>query len=1298
MISELGNAMIADQWSIRRALRRISGKASDSGALRDKKIDRLEALLSASVRRREARLGNRPAVVYPEHLPIFRKRRDIVEAVQAHQVVIVSGDTGSGKSTQIPKMCLEAGRGIAGRIGCTQPRRIAATAVARRLAEELGGEVGGSVGYKIRFSDRTGPESYIKILTDGMLLAETQQDRFLNEYDTIIIDEAHERSLNIDFLLGILRTLLPRRRDLKIIITSATLDTDKFSRAFGDAPVVEVSGRLFPVETVYMPPERRDDDSDDYVDRAVLAVEDLIRKKRPGDILVFMPTEQDIRETCDRVGARDFPETAILPLFARLPAAEQQRVFNPLRGRKIVVATNVAETSLTIPGIRFVIDTGLARIPRYLPGTRTTSLAIGPISRSSADQRKGRAGRLENGVCIRLYAEEDFERREEHTPPEILRSNLAEVILRMISLRLGDVQEFPFVDRPSARSVKDGFDLLSELGAVRRIQGRVSLTPLGRLMARLPLDPRIARMMIEGRRENCEREVSVVAAALGIQDPRLRPAERAALADEKHKPLMNEDSDFLTLLNIWEAFHRAWEGGKSQSGTRKFCKDRFLSFNRMREWRDIHEQITTILREEELDQALEDKGPAAAREDPLYARIHRSILSGFLSNIAVQKEKNVYRATRGREVMIFPGSSLFKKPPQWIVAAEMVRTTRLFARTAARIDPAWLEMLGGDLCRSNFFNPHWSRSRGEVRATEQVTLFGLVIVPGRSVSYGRIDPEGAHRIFVRSALVEGDLKEDWSFLRHNRALIEHLAGLEDRTRRRDILVSEQVMEEFYSARLPGVRDIRSLRRKIREEGADAFLQMKEEDLVLSLPDPSVVESYPESLRFGERVFSLTYRFEPGAESDGVTLNVPITLTTAVPSERLEWMVPGFLEEKITALVKGLPKRYRKQLVPVSNTVRIILAEMEETGESLITTLGRFLYRRFGVDVPASAWPVEDIPDHLKMRVAITDHQGRELRALRDPAVLRGELPHADPGSSRAWRKTRGEWEREGLDSWDFDVLPEQIPIEVSLTAYPALEPSNGGVNIRLFASAEQARKRHREGVAALAAARLGRDLKFAGKVLRLPAEAAKAALYFGGPASLESALVEALTRDLLQGEPRTRRDFEALCEKASAEIIERANDLLDKTLHALEAHHEFLRKIHAAEAAGNPAVKDLCRELRREVLLLMPGNFLEVYSREELSHLPRFLKAREVRLERGAYDPGKDRKKAEQIQGFEELLREMKEGLSPNATNEKRLAVERFQWMIEELRVSVFAPELTTAFKVSPKRLRNTADDIRRMV
>ena len=971
----LSCAMLKHREALSKRLQRLLSLRRGKGVERSllQHLHALRKRVEASAQERQTRLRHIPRIDYPKNLPIVAKREEIIRAIQANQVLIVSGETGCGKSTQLPKMCLQAGRGIDGQIGCTQPRRIAATTIARRIAEELGEEVGQSVGYKIRFRDRTSRDAYIKIMTDGILLAETQGDPRLLEYDTLIIDEAHERSLNVDFTLGILRTLLPQRPELKVIITSATLETEKFSRAFQNAPLLHVSGRLYPVEVEYAPidPELENEGELTYVDMAVKSVDTLRANRRFGDILIFMPTEQDILETCERLEGRQYPSTTVLPLFARLPASDQGRVYS-VQGPKIVVATNVAETSLTIPGIKYVIDTGLARVSRYLPRTRTKSLPISPISRGSADQRKGRAGRVQKGVCIRLYTEEDYLSRPAHTVPEILRSNLAEVILRMLFLNLGHPDDFPFLDKPAERSVKDGFDLLLELGAIEKNSAGHVLTEKGKIMAQMPLDPRISRMMIEASREGCAEEVAVIASALSIQDPRERPAEKAALSDQALAPFKDPDSDFITLLNIWKRYHREWEALKTQNRMRKFCKNHFLSFPRMREWVYTHEQITSIMGKHPQTQVPQEP-------DSRYASVHRSILSGFLSNIAVKKEKNVYMAARGREVMVFPGSTLFNKNAAWIVAAEVVKTSRLFARTAAKIDPAWLETLGGSLCRSTYLEPHWDRNRGEVLAYEQVTLYGLVIIPKRPVSYGSINPEESHEIFIRSALVEEDLKERFVFLVHNKALIRKVASMENKLRRRDILVSDEVIADFYSHRLKGVYDVRTLKKIIKERESDDFLRMQESDLLLSSPDPEALALFPDQMAIGKARFKTSYKFAPGKEDDGVTVQIPLGFASRVPSEKLEWGVPGLLKEKITALLKGLPKSYRKQLVPVSRTADVVVKEMEENDESLFTSLSRFIYRRFGVDVPASAWSDTEVPHHLRMRISILDHTGRRNR-------------------------------------------------------------------------------------------------------------------------------------------------------------------------------------------------------------------------------------------------------------------------------------------------------------------------------
>jgi len=1282
--------MLKDREFLSRRLGRIR-KLEDRSDL----LAGLERRARASAEERRHRFDNRPRVSYPESLPITSKRQQIVRLIQERQVVIVSGETGCGKSTQIPKMCLEAGRGIAGKIGCTQPRRIAAITIAHRIAEELGEAIGCSVGYKIRFREKTSRQAFIKIMTDGMLLAETQGDPGLHEYDTLIIDEAHERTLNIDFLLGILRTLLPRRPELKVIITSATLDTEKFSAAFNSAPVVKVEGRTYPVEVEYMPIDPDLEEAGDltYVDMAVKAIDGLREKKRYGDILVFMPTEEDILETCERLDGRRYPGTTVLPLFARLPASEQGRVYS-VSGSKIVVATNVAETSLTIPGIRYVIDTGLARISRYLPRTRTTSLPISPVSRSSADQRKGRCGRVQHGVCIRLYPEEDYASRPLFTPPEIQRSNLAEVILRMLSLRLGHPSAFPFLDPPGERSIKDGFDLLVELGAVTREGEEVSLTAKGKLMARMPLDPRVSRMMIEASQEGGLREVAVIAAALSIQDPRERPVEKAQQADQAHSPFKDPDSDFLTLLNIWNRFHREWETLKTQNKMRRFCKQHFLSYPRMRDWVYTHEQITGILQEQRI--GLQETGPELR-----YARIHRCVLSGFLSNIALKKEKNMYQAARGREVMIFPGSTLFNKSPAWIVAAEMVKTSRLFARTVGKIEPEWIEPLAGDLCRSTFLDPYWDRNRGEVRAFEQVSLYGLVIVPRRAVSYGPIAPEEAHRIFVQEALVEGDAGEPLPFLIHNQDLILKLKTMEEKLRRRDLVAGDPVVADFYSSRLRGVSDLRTLKKRIREKRGDSFLRLKEADLLISSPDEAELAQYPDRIAAAGKSLECTYAFAPGKEEDGVTLRVPSGQVSVVPFECLDWSVPGLLKEKVTALIKGLPKTYRKQLVPVPRTVEIVLKEMDRGEPSLINALSRFVYKQFGVDIPASVWAGVQVPDHLMMRVTVVDPSGKALESGRDlHRLIQSDEKRHGAESSRVWKKAREHWERQGITTWDFGALPESVSLTDRLVAYPALAPDKDSAGIRLFRTPHQALLSHEEGVQRLLTLHLAKDLKHLQRSLTLPSEAYAGARYFGGMRALEQLLYQALLGLLLRKNLRTEQALLSYAESCKAVLFEKAKELKEVVVRILEAYDRARSTLHTVEKANtsNTEVLDLCAQIRKELDALVPRNFAQLYSMEELTHLPRYLRALEVRAERGAHHPEKDKAKQTQMVEFAEALRTMTESIGPSTSREKKAALESFRWMIEEFKVSLFAQELKTRFPVSKKKLDEMKREIERMV
>ena len=1312
----LSRAMAAERARSGRELARLRRQAAAGRPLPEARLSAIEARLRASAEEKARRRAEQPVPVYDAGLPICAHRADIVAAIRCHPVLIVAGETGSGKTTQLPKFCLEAGRGIDGLIGCTQPRRIAAVTVARRIAEEMGQAEGRAVGHKIRFSDRTGADAYIKIMTDGILLAEAQRDRWLSAYDTLIVDEAHERSLNIDFTLGLLRTLLKGRRDLKLIVTSATIDTEKFAAAFDGAPVITVSGRMYPVTVRWAPLDQADgDDVPTYVEAAAAAVAGIRRQGPFGDVLVFMPTEQDIRETVDLLEARRRPGEQILPLFARLPAADQLRVFAPAAGRKVIVATNVAETSITIPGIRYVVDTGLARISRYSPRTRTTALPVVPVSRASCDQRAGRSGRVADGVCIRLYSETDYERRPRFTAPEILRTNLAEVVLRMIALRLGDIADFPFIDRPADKSIRDGIALLEELGAISPAEGpdaadavlgrrRLRLTATGRQMARMPLDPRLARMLIEARQRGCGAEITVIAAALSIADVRERPAEKAAIADQAHGAFADPTSDFATLVSIWRAYQEALRSEKTAGRIKRWAQRHFFSYKRLREWRDIHSQLAAAMAELEADGELPPASDRAGAPGAVPAAVHQSILAGFLGHIAQRRDKNIYQATRGREVMVFPGSGLFNRAGAWIVAAEIVETSRLFARTVATIEPEWIEAVGASLCRRTYLDPRWERRRGQVVADEQVSLFGLVIVGRRPVPYGPVDPDGASAIFIRSALVEGDLRQPLAFMAHNQSLMDGLRAVEDKIRRRDVVVTAEDVFQFYRQRLPAVCDLRSLQHHLKVTGGDGHLRMDEADVQRYRPPEAELAAFPDQVDLGSGRFECTYHFDPGSDRDGITVRVPSVMAPAVAPETLDWLVPGLLVEKITALIRGLPKAHRRRLGPVAGAVGAIVNEMPAAGdEPLATVLSRIIRRRFGLDIPAAAWPTESLPDHLRARIAVTGPDGREIAAARDPAVLRSIQPPAADGRQLAG--LRQHWEREDIQDWDFGDLPEAIPVPmpgaVTWAVYPALAvDSSGRIDLRLLEDGATAPSVHRRAVAALYTRRMGPDLRRLSRQLSLPEDKRRLADYLGGAAILAETLFESLIERFLACNIRTAKDFAIHAETVRREIFPAGQRLLAKCVAVLEAVHVARQALFRLERqfGANPAVAVFFQERRQALTDLVPDHFAVLYPEARLDHLPRYVRALALRAERAAVDFEKDRRKAEAAAPFETRLKDWLKTLGPATTDAKRQAVEEFFWLLEEFKVSLFAQELGTAVPVSAKRLGKLAEKIDRCV
>lgn len=1334
-------AMGKDQYTINRALGAIKKKLRTLSKPLENNTKDCQQLLKrvqdSVLLAKTRQQGLPPSLNLDPNLPITAKKDEIIEAIKKNSVVIISGETGSGKTTQIPKFCLAAGRGIRGMIGCTQPRRIAAINVAKRIAFELNEPMGTSVGYKIRFDDKTPDNAYIKLMTDGILLAETQQDRFLTQYDTLIVDEAHERSLNIDFTLGILRKLVRQRKDLKLIITSATIDTKKFSQAFDNAPIIEVSGRMYPVETIYMPLASEEDDKNangedlGYVEAAAEAANRLLAKSRTGDILIFMPTEQDIGETLELIRGQNHKGVMALPLFARLSAKEQSKIFSTGAGRKIIVATNVAETSLTIPGIKYVVDTGFARIPSYSPRTRTTALPVSPISQSSANQRLGRCGRVENGVCIRLFDEDDFNSRPFFTSPEILRSNLAEVILRMIFLNLGDVATFPFIDPPAFKSIKDGFDTLQELGAIqkkptpKKIEAKkikpgksnddkqYSLTQIGRVMAKIPVDPKLSRILIQAQKMGCLKEATIIVTALTIADVRQRPADKIQAANQKHSLFKDPISDFITLLNIWNAYKAAEKKLQSRSKLKKFCADHFLSFKRLHEWQDIHRQISRMLkehglkgdtREGEADLAISMKDSIGTKDlkskefnlgGPLYIALHKALLSGYLGGIAHKKEKNLFMAAKGQQVMIFPGSGLFGKAGDWIVAAEFVKTSQLFARGVANIDPAWLEEVGKNLCIHTYFEPHWEKKRGEVMASEQVSLFGLIIVNGRKTAYGRVNPEEASEIFIRHALVQGEIDQPLKFMVHNQQLIEGLEALENKTRKKDILASEEDIYGFYHSRLPRpFFKLHTFKKFLRDQKDDTFLRMTLADLQRSQVDDQELALFPDALAMEQGNFGLEYEFNPGAETDGVTLTVPADSAALVSKHSVDRLVPGLFEEKIAALIKNLPKRYRVRLVPVQDTAALIARQMVKEDKPLFTLLSLFIQKKFHLTIPATLWSEEKLPDHLRMRISIRDEKNREIKSMRDLSIL-GQFASQRPNKNAEFEKACQIHERTRIKDWSFPDLLPFIPLVQAdgfiLKIYPGLkiDSKDQSLSLRLFKSRRLAQDNHVQGIRHLFELILPDDFKAIKKDIKTAADLKQIAPYFNGSVPFNQTIFDAVIKALFEKDLRSKTDFEAHAAKIRPQLYTKTQQLLN-IIRAVgreyDACFSLVQKL-SLQYQKKPASFEMLTLLFTELKNLVPTNFLELYTLERVEQLPRYLTCIRIRAQRTVDNPVKEGQKNLLITPFAHKLNTLLASLSERSSKEKAMAVESFYWLLEEYKISVFAQEIKTKGKISAKKL-----------
>ena len=1277
--------------------RRLEGlRRGPDDPRRDERLAAIADDLDRAARALDERRASVPEIGYPADLPVSGRRADIAAAIRDHQVVIVAGETGSGKTTQIPKICLELGRGVRGAIGHTQPRRIAARSVAERIADELGQDVGGTVGWKVRFTDHVGERTLIKVMTDGILLAELKNDRLLRAYDTIIIDEAHERSLNIDFLLGYLAEILPRRPDLKVVITSATIDPERFSRHFGGAPIIEVSGRTYPVEVRYRP---LDDDDRDVMSAICDAVDEL-GAESDGDVLVFLSGEREIRDAADalsrhlerrlRPGA---PAVEILPLYARLSAAEQHRVFARGSGRRIVLATNVAETSLTVPGIRHVVDTGTARISRYSRRLKVQRLPIERVSKASADQRKGRCGRVAEGVCIRLYSEEDFESRPDFTDPEIQRTNLASVILQMADLGLGEVASFPFVDPPDPRAINDGLVLLSELGALDTSgggrAGHVRLTDTGRALARLPLDPRLGRMILQADRLGCLREVLIITSALSIQDPRERPVEHQQAADQQHARFTDPTSDFLGYLNLWN--HLAERQRElSSSAFRRACKAEFLHYLRIREWQDLHAQVREAARSMGLRAG---RGDAVADPD----RVHQALLAGLLSHVGL-KETNgkEYAGARNATFMIWPGSALAKKPPRWVVAGEIVETSRLWGRDVARIDPAWIEPLADHLVLRTYGSPHWSARRGQVVATEKVTLFGLPIVVDRMVGYDRVDPVAAREMFIRHALVEGDWRTHHRFFHDNRRLLEEASELEDKARRRDLVVGEEDLVEFYDRRVPD--DVVSARhfdawwKKARRSDPE-LLTFDPASLLRDAAGDVDHEALPDTWTSGPVDLDLTYKFEPGARDDGVTVTVPIAALAGLDTTQFDWQVPGLRLELVTALIKSLPKNLRTRFVPAPDTARKVLAELSPDDGPITDALARSLRRLTGVTVPRDAWDLSKVPGHLRPTFAVVGEDGEVLAQGKDLEVLRARL--ADRVRATVVSAAAG-IERTGLTAWSLGSLPRTIERTLGehvVTAYPTLVDTGSAVDLRVVADPVEQRRSMRLGVRRLLLLAAPPSYSSAIEGLSTGAKLSLGQSPYPSVPDLLADCAAAVVDDVagLTGAdpdlPWDEAAFEAKVRAVRAELPQRLPSVVRTVADVLASARE---STVALDALTQPALSASVQDVRRQLAELVRPGFVADTGAARLRDVLRYLRGAAMRIGKLPGDHVKDAERTETVARVLQEWTTFLDEVGPARADDADVVAIR--WMIEELRVSLFAQTLRTPYPVSEKRIYAAMD------
>ncbi|CAI0707449.1 ATP-dependent RNA helicase HrpA [Serratia liquefaciens] len=1284
--AQLGELMLRDQQRLQRRLqgaRKIKNPDAQSAVAAE-----LESDITAALQKVQSRAASCPKVTYPENLPVSQKKQDILQAIRDHQVVIVAGETGSGKTTQLPKICLELGRGVKGLIGHTQPRRLAARTVANRIADELETPLGGSVGYKVRFNDQVGENTLVKLMTDGILLAEIQQDRLLMQYDTLIIDEAHERSLNIDFILGYLRELLPKRPDLKVIITSATIDPQRFSRHFNNAPIIEVSGRTYPVEVRYRPVVDDADDTDRDQLQAIFDAVDELGREGPGDILIFMSGEREIRDTADALNRLNLPHTEVLPLYARLSNSEQNRVFQSHHGRRIVLATNVAETSLTVPGIKYVIDPGTARISRYSFRTKVQRLPIEPVSQASANQRKGRCGRVSDGICIRLYSEQDFLSRPEFTDPEILRTNLASVILQMTSLGLGDIAAFPFVEAPDKRNILDGVRLLEELGAIKTADnGHYQLTPQGRQLAQLPIDPRLARMVLEAQKSGSVREVMIITAALSIQDPRERPMDKQQASDEKHRRFADKDSDFLAYVNLWD-WLKEQQKEHSSSQFRRLCRNDFLNYLRVREWQDIYTQLRQVVKE---------LGLPVNSEPSDYRSVHTALLTGLLSHIGQKDaDKQEYTGARNARFSIFPGSGLFKKPPKWTMVAELVETSRLWGRIAARIEPEWIEPLAQHLVKHSYSEPHWSKSQGAVMATEKVTLFGLPIVAARQVNYSTIDPLLCRELFIRHALVEGDWQTRHAFFSANLKLRAEVEELEHKSRRRDILVDDETLFSFYDQRIPGEvisgRHFDNWWKNAAKQNAD-LLSFEKEMLIKDGANKVSALDYPNTWHQGNLKLRLTYQFEPGTDADGVTVHIPLPILNQVEDQGFEWQIPGIRRELVIALIKSLPKPVRRNFVPAPNYAEAFLGRVTALELPLLDALERELRRMTGVTVSRDDWQWEQVPDHLKMTFRVVGEKHKTLLEGKNLTALKLQLK--DKVQETLSAVADDGLEQSNLHIWSFGKLPEfyeQKRGGYSMKAYPALVDEKDSVAIRLFDSEQEQQQAMWQGTRRLLLLNIPSPIKYLHE--KLPNKA-KLGLYFNPYGRVLDLIDDCISCGIDKliaehgGPVWQEEDFARLQEKVRAELNETVVGVAKQVEQILTAVFNINKRLKGrVDISLALALSDIKNQLGG----LVYRGFVTNNGWKRLSDTLRYLQAIERRLEKLATDPHRDRAQMLRVEQVQQAWQQWLNKLPPKRQQDEE--VKEVRWMIEELRVSLFAQQLGTPYPISDKRILQTIEQL----